>query len=235
MWTDLVDRHEGCRARQSKRKILDPLPVIDQVANELRFDIVFGRLRPRERLVENDLAERFGVGRYLIRGALDELERQGFVVKRPNKGAMVREYTDEEIRQLYEMRSLLQREAAQRIPLEDTADLVHQLEEIQARYRKALDDHDLVAVSAANDAFHNRLFSACGNSFLAETIEQFWNKTAAIHSYAIADPSLAERSSAEHETMIAAIRAGDRETLVQIVVDHMKPALQAYESALRRW
>ncbi|OCW58374.1 GntR family transcriptional regulator [Hoeflea olei] len=207
----------------------------DQVASALRFDIVFGRLRPRERLVENDLTERFGVGRYVIRAALDELERQGFVVKRPNKGAMVREYSSEEIRQLYDMRSLLQREAAERIPLEDTADLVARLEEIQARYRAALKQRDLVSVSAANDAFHATLFAACGNVFLAETIEQFWNKTAAIHSYALIDPSLAERSCAEHETMIEALRNGDRATLVEVVVDHMKPALQAYESALRRW
>lgn len=209
--------------------------MIEQVANALRFDIVFGRLRPRERLIEGDLSERFGVGRYVVRGALDELERQGFVVKRPNKGAMVREYSAEEIRQLYDMRSLLQREAAMRIPLDDTAALVGALEEVQARYRRALEDRDLVAVSQANDQFHHILFSACGNRFLAESIEQYWYKTAAIHSYAIGDPALAQRSCAEHEAMIAAIRNGDRDSLVRLVVDHMIPALQAYEAALRRW
>lgn len=210
-------------------------PMIEQIANALRFDIVFGRLRPRERLIEGDLSERFGVGRYVVRGALDELERQGFVVKRPNKGAMVREYTAEEIRQLYEMRSLLQREAAQRIPLDDTAALVEALTAVQARYRKALNDRDLAAVSVANDQFHHILFSACGNVFLAESIEQYWNKTAAIHSYAIADAALSERSCAEHEAMVEAIRAGDRDGLVRLVEDHMKPALHAYEAALRHW
>lgn len=214
-------------------KLGENASLIDQVANALRFDIVFGRLRPRERLIEQELTERFGVGRYVIRGALDELERQGFVIKRPNKGAVVRDYTREEIQQLYDMRSLLQREAALRIPLDDTAELVRRLEEIQASYRRALNERDLVAVSAANDAFHSTLFSACGNVFLAETIEQFWNKTAAIHSYAIGTPSLAERSCAEHEAMIDAIQRGDRDALVQLVVDHMRPALQAYESALR--
>jgi DNA-binding GntR family transcriptional regulator len=209
--------------------------MIEQIANALRFDIVFGRLRPRERLIEGELSERFGVGRYVVRGALDELERQGFVVKRPNKGAMVREYSADEIRQLYEMRSLLQREAAQRIPLDDTAALVARLDEVQARYRKALDDRDLAAVSVANDQFHHILFSACGNVFLAETIEQYWNKTAAIHSYAIADAALAKRSCAEHEAMIDAIRAGDRDGLVHLVIEHMMPALNAYEAALRPW
>lgn len=209
--------------------------MIEQIANALRFDIVFGKLRPRERLIEGDLSERFGVGRYVVRGALDELERQGFVVKRPNKGAMVREYSAEEIRQLYEMRSLLQREAAQRIPLDDAGALADRLEDVQVRYRRALEERNLAAVSAANDQFHHILFSACGNVFLSETIEQFWNKTAAIHSYAIADAALSERSCAEHEQMIEAIRQGDRETLVRLAVDHMKPALQAYEAVLRHW
>lgn len=209
--------------------------MIEQIANALRFDIVFGRLRPRERLVEGDLSERFGVGRYVVRGALDELERQGFVVKRPNKGAMVREYSAEEIRQLYEMRTLLQREAAMRIPLDDTATLVAALEEIQARYRTAMHARDLIAVSGANDEFHNTLFSACGNIFLSETIEQYWNKTAAIHSYAIADMALSERSCSEHEAMIDALRRADRESLVALTLDHMKPALEAYQNALRHW
>ncbi|WP_412051735.1 GntR family transcriptional regulator [Hoeflea sp. Naph1] len=209
--------------------------MIEQIANKLRFDIVFGRLRPRERLIEGDISQRFGVGRYVVRGALDELERQGFVVKRPNKGAMVREYSAEEIRQLYEMRSLLQREAAMRIPFDDTKALIATLEEIQVRYRKAMQDRDLIAISVANDQFHNTLFSACGNVFLSETIEQYWNKTAAIHSYAIADAALSQRSCAEHEAIIEALRKGDRETLVTLTLDHMKPALQAYESALRHW
>lgn len=207
--------------------------MIDQITNSLRFDIIFGRLRPRERLVESDLCERFGVGRYVVRGALDELEQQGFVVKRPNKGAMVREYSAEEIRQLYDMRSLLQREAAGRIPMEDTQALVGQLEAIQARYRAALGARDLAAVSIANDQFHQALFSACGNSFLAETVEQYWKKTAPIHSYAIGDATLAQQSCEEHEAMIEALRAADRELLVRLVDDHMKPALQAYQAASR--
>ncbi|KAB2856692.1 MAG: phosphotransferase, partial [Bauldia sp.] len=113
--------------------------------------------------------------------------------------------------------------------------IVGALEEVQARYRRVLEDRDLVAVSQANDQSHHILFSACGNRFLAESIEQYWYKTAAIHSYAIGDPALAQRSCAEHEAMIAAIRNGDRDSLVRLVVDHMMPALQAYEAALRRW
>ncbi|MDS1135151.1 GntR family transcriptional regulator [Nitratireductor indicus] len=208
---------------------------IEDVVGALRSDIIFGRLRPRERLVEGELSGRFGVGRYLVRGALDELERQGFVVKRPNKGALVREYSAEEIRQLYEMRALLQEAAVQRMPLEQSEALLVELESAQGRYRAALEERDLMAVVRANDAFHRAMFLACGNAFLSDTIEQFWYKTAAIHSYAIANPDLARRSCSEHEDMILAIRSRDRDALARLVVDHMRPALEAYEAALQRW
>ena len=57
----------------------------------IKYDIIFGRLRPRERLIEDELALRFGVSRHLIRAAIVELEQLGIVVRRPNKGAMVRD------------------------------------------------------------------------------------------------------------------------------------------------
>ena len=205
------------------------------VVQALQHDIVFGRLKPRERLVEEEIGARFGVGRHVVRSVLEELDRQGLVKRRPNRGAVVSDYTTEEVEHLYDMRSLLQREAALRIVLPGSPEFVAELAALNDEFLACSERGDLDPASNANDRFHQTLFAACRNPFLAEAIQQYWVKTAAIHCYAIASPGLARRSRDEHAGMIDAVAQGDRERLVHLCVAHMMPALDAYKAAHGGW
>jgi len=95
-----------------------------KVIERLEEDIVFGRRRPRERLVEEDLVAQFGAKKHVIRQALAELERMGLVERKRNKGAIVRDYTPEEVRQIFAVRELLEAEAARQIPLPAPQDVI---------------------------------------------------------------------------------------------------------------
>ena len=203
---------------------------IAAVAEALQHDIVFGRLKPRE-----ELSLRFEVGRHVVRSALEELDRQGLVKRRPNRGAVVSDYTTEEVEQLYDMREILQREAAMRIILPGSAEFLADLTAINDEFLHFTDAGDLDRASNANDRFHQQLFAACRNPFLAEAIQLYWVKTAAIHCYAIGTPGLAKRSREEHAGMIEAIRTGDRDELVRLCVEHMLPALEAFKAAHGGW
>src|SRR5882757_5418760 len=97
------------------------------IVRALEEDIIFGRLPPGTRLVEDALLARFPVTRHVIRQALVELERLGIVTRERNKGAAVRTLTPGEVRQIYEMRELLQRQAALTIPLPAPPDLIDRL------------------------------------------------------------------------------------------------------------
>ena len=101
------------------------LPILEE-------DIIFGRLRPRERLVEDDIMKRFGVKRHVVRQALMRLESMGLVTRAPNKGALVRDFSLHELDQIYEMRELLQERAVERIPLPAQPELTSELRRIQA-------------------------------------------------------------------------------------------------------
>lgn len=207
----------------------------DEVAETLKQDILFGRLRPRERLVEGELVTRFGVNRHVVRAALDHLDRAGLVRRRANRGVVVTDYETEEVEELYEMREILQRAAAERIPLPASPALISTLRTINDGYGLCLDRGDLVGVGEANDKFHSYLFEACGNRFLAQSIEEYWLKTAAIHCYAIGVPHLARQSLGEHAAMIDALQEGDRPKLVRLCIEHMYPALDAYKIAHGGW
>jgi hypothetical protein len=90
-------------------------------------DIIFGRLVPGSRPVEDALIARFGGSRHYVRQALDRLERLGLAVRERNKGFTVRSLTPAQVAQIYEMRELVQRQAALLIPLPAPRELVRDL------------------------------------------------------------------------------------------------------------
>ncbi|HWA42434.1 MAG TPA: GntR family transcriptional regulator [Hypericibacter adhaerens] len=216
-------------ARETSEKLLADL------VDSIRQAIIFGRLRPRERLVEEELAERFNASRHLVRSALSTLDQMGLVTRRPNRGVIVCDFSVEEIEEIYEMRALLQGEAARRIPLPAPRSLVSQLEAIHAKYSENVDKMELKAACTLNNVFHETMFGACNNRYLTETIQRFWIRTTAIRCYAIGDPELLQQSRREHRAMIDAIKEGNREELVKQCVDHIYPALEAYKRAHGGW
>jgi DNA-binding GntR family transcriptional regulator len=82
------------------------------IVNQLEEDIVFGRLHPCQRVIEDDLITRFAAKRHVVRQALADLERMGLIERIPNRGALVRAYGPDEVKQLYVVRDLLETQAA---------------------------------------------------------------------------------------------------------------------------
>ncbi len=205
------------------------------LVDNIKQEIIFGRLRPRERLIEDELSQRFGASRHLVRSAFAELQQMGLLTRRPNKGAVVRDFAPEEVDEIYEMRALLQAEAASRIPLPPDPELVEELERIHAAYEFEVAARNLKRVCVLNNAFHHTIFSACDNHCLSGMIQRIWTETLGIRCYAIGDPLLLERSLGEHREMLDALKAGDRQKLVRLCVEHIWPALEAYKAAHGGW
>ena len=210
-----------------------PERTLGEVVRALEFDILLGRLRPRERLVEDALMARFGAKRHVIRRALDELERIGVVVRARNRGAAVRDFSAREVEEVYEIRELLQRHAAERMPLPGDPDLVAQLKVIQARHDAAVAAGDLRTVDHVNDIFHRVFFSVCGNRQLADAIAHYMQLTRAMRIYPMADPVSLAKLRDQHWQMIRALETGHRAALVRLVVQHLQPSKAAYLSMRR--
>src|SRR6186713_3371485 len=99
----------------------------DDVVARLEEDIIFGRFPPAARLTEDALMSRYGTSRHFVRQALVEMERRGIIRREKNVGATVRFFSAEEIRQIYEVREMLTRQAALMIPLPAPQDLIDEL------------------------------------------------------------------------------------------------------------
>lgn len=205
----------------------------DAIVRELEEDIVLGILHPKERLIEDELMARFGVKRHLIRSALAELVRLGVVEHRKNIGAVVRSYGHQEVDDLYELRDLLEGEAALRMPCPATPEALDELKAIQRQHDQAVAAGNIRQIFRANMAFHTALFALCTNQAMVVAIRYHFTQTHAIRSALARSAAAQARSCEEHNGIIAALETGDRETLVRLCREHIRPARDEYLAANR--
>jgi DNA-binding GntR family transcriptional regulator len=193
-----------------------------QVYEVLQMDLMLGRLHLRERLVEDDLILRFDATRHAVRRALDELEKEGLVLRQPNRGVRVRDYSPEEVENLYEIRDALESLAASRVKLAASSDFVGQLKKLAAAHERASKGQRYAEVFRLNNAFHEKLYSGAGNTELSAAIKHYSLMTQPIRSRGFADEELRQIAIREHWEMIDAIEQGDTKRLVRVCRAHIR-------------
>ena len=201
-----------------------------RVADALHTDIIFGRLLPRERLVEDLLIERFATSRYSVRAALEEMQRLGLIVREPNRGACVRDYTRVEVEELFEMLETLEAQAIRRMQLPLAEETLLKLESLQKAHEKASSDDKPLDLFAFNKAFHDTLFDACGNTHLARAIRDYALLIDPIRMRRIPDKNWRREAALHHRKMIDLLRGSNHEALVQLCLDHIEPTKEFYLS-----
>lgn len=203
-----------------------------QVMKALEEEIIFGRLQPGARLVEDALMARFEVTRHVVRSALFALERTGIVVRERNRGVTVRSLTPLQVRKIYDVREMLQRQAALLIALPAPPAFVRELEAIHERYVAAVRRSRHRDVHELNDAFHVALFSGCENPYLVESIKSYMFLSLPVRAKTMTDPAALAVSVKHHAAMIRLLEGRDNWSLAQLCVDHIQPAKVGYLAAM---
>ncbi|KUZ09360.1 GntR family transcriptional regulator [Burkholderia diffusa] len=193
----------------------------DAVAASLREMIINGELQAGERLVERDLAERFGISRIPMREAIQRLEREGLLDIFRNRGAVVRMLSVSDVQEIYDMRTLLEGDAIYRSVkrLDDEtlarAELVHRLlgESNVPRRQGEL-----------NREFHALLYSCCGNERQLKAIAEMRSQVERyerLQATLLADtPSF----QIEHEEILQACRDRNARGARAMTVAHLDSA-----------
>lgn len=210
-------------------------PMVRQVVEALEEDIVFGYLHPRERLVEDDLRERFNLKRHVVRQVLAELEQMGLIERKKNVGAIVKSYTVKEVIDLYTTREILETNCVRNIAFPVAQDKLDALIAIQREHDDAAAHSDLRKAFRTNLAFHKAVFELSDNAVLTELIELAAQRAHTIRSLSMVSPHFLEKARRDHWAMIEALQNNDRERLVALSSDHLVPSREAYiEQQMRR-
>ncbi|OIJ91559.1 GntR family transcriptional regulator [Streptomyces sp. MUSC 14] len=150
----------------------EPLGAVrERVLASLREDIIGGRLAPGDRLVERELAERFGVSRVPVREAIRALVAEGFVLFESARRTVVRRLTPTDVRELFELREALEVYAAGLAASRVTPQALAELRALLERAARATKEGDAEAITDINTRFHDRIRALAGNSLLISVME----------------------------------------------------------------
>ncbi len=152
------------------RETLEPSQSLStEVYEVIRRSIVEGEMRPNERLIEAELAERLDVSRTPVRDSMMRLAADGLVISR-RRGWVVREHSPEEIRDIYEVRAALEGYAA-RLTAERASEAeIEEIVRIHETYNAQLESTTRDHLLEHNDEFHNAVIAASKNARLADQI-----------------------------------------------------------------
>lgn len=192
-------------------------PLGAQVRARIEGDILAGHLKPGERLIEEDLARRYGVSRSPIREAVRGLASEGLIELSARRGAVVAALTPQEAREFVEVRALLEGYTAR----------------LAARYRRpaVLDRAEAILregasgqgdLAALNAAFHDTLAEAGGNATVRALTEGLRKRSARV--FQAHGEEAQRRTWAEHQGILEAILAGDEELAATRAEAHVRSA-----------
>jgi DNA-binding GntR family transcriptional regulator len=197
--------------------------------------ILSGVLIPGQRINEPDVAARLGVSRVPVREALRELESSGLVVARKHAGVFVRQLAAPEIRDLYQMRALLDgfagRQVAQRSSL-DNATLLRVLDDSIAAMQDAASQHDVQRYYGENLRFHWAIVEAAGNQSLTETYRGIVQKLHVSRLKNLAHDAGMQASITEHMEIADALRQGNPERCHTLLAEHVDDAHNRLTTAI---
>ncbi len=192
-----------------------------QVYEAIRDDIKNGKYSPAESLKEVELANEYNASRNTIKKSLLMLEKEGFVVIEPNKGAKVRAYSLEEVLNFLELRSVLEGFITElTVPMLKKADIA-KLESILNQMRTHFENHALIEHSKCNHQFHMILHEACPNTLAVQMSNSLKNQMSKYNTKTILIPGRNEASIAEHSAILKAIQNGEAQLAGSLMKRHI--------------
>lgn len=209
------------------------LPLRDVVFQTLRKAIITGEFAPGERLTEISLADMLGVSRTPVREAIRKLELEGLVIMIPRKGAQVAKITEKSLRDVIEVRTVLEEFAASLACERITKEGQKTLEDLHDKFVQSVSTNDILEIAEKDEQFHDGIFRATNNDRLVTIINNLREQFYRYRLEYVKDISSRSTLITEHKKLMEAIFAGDSTQARQLMREHLLHQLDAVISTIR--
>lgn len=200
-------------------------PIAAEVTGRLRRLILNNEIVPGTHLVESTLAESLGVSRGPVREALKNLDREGLIVISPHKGAVVAEWSLQDLLDAYDVRQLLELHAARLATERSPKSCSDRLDAILREWDRAIQTGDLERCADLDFEFHRVIWRSSNNKALATTLEQTIHALQTVF-YLNAIHYDDHRDVIDlHERLCRSIATGDPQVSRQAMEEHMANSL----------
>ena len=187
----------------------DHYSLSSRVFHTIREDILNGKYQANEELKEKSIGEEMGVSRTPVREALRQLELEGLVHIIPNKGAFVENVTLKDIKDIYEIRSLLEGLCARWAANNITKEQLEELEETVFLSDFHFSKENWDQMVELDNRFHEIVYEACGSKELTRVLRDYHHYLQRIRKITLEQKTRARASMDEHCKIAEALKARD--------------------------
>lgn len=209
------------------------LPLRDVVFNTLRQAILRGELKPGERLMEIQLANKLGVSRTPIREAIRKLELEGLVLMIPRKGAEVADISEKSMKDVLEVRHALDELSVELACERISKSQIKELELAAVEFKKSLKSKDVTVIAEADVKFHDVIYEATNNQKLINLLNKIREQMYRYRVEHLKNEEVYPQLLAEHDEIIQYISKKDKEKAKKIVCQHIDNQFKTVKDVIR--
>jgi DNA-binding GntR family transcriptional regulator len=200
-----------------------------EVYRRIRDNILQGQYTRGAALTEQQVALAMGVSRTPIREAFSQLELDGLVSSTPNKGIVVQGFDEQDIADLYEVRSQMEGLAAARAALQMSPAQRQALQDAyECEYRSTEQQEDNEQLQDLDNVFHELIFKGTGSKILEKILQPINIYTRHARSISLATPGRSKQVVEEHGRILEAILSRDSEKARQCMSEHIAMASASF-------
>jgi len=205
-----------------KLRLQNYQPLRDVVFEYLRSAILNGDLKPKERLMEVQLAEQLGVSRTPIREAIRKLELEGLVVMIPRRGAYVGDISVKDILDVLEVREVLEGLAASLAAERMQKDELQSLRQVTEEFRKVFEEQNTQGMVEKDNEFHDKIFQATRNQKLLHIAHGLHEQVQRFRIMYFSEYNTSKTLAEEHQAILEAIEKRDRKKARELAQYHVQ-------------
>lgn len=202
-----------------------------RIYHKIREDILNGTYQPDEELRENTIGKALGVSRTPVREALRQLELEGLVYIIPNKGAYVKGISQEDIRDIYMIRSRLEGLSARLAAEKITQQQLEALEEVILLAEFHAQKGHYEKVFEMDSKFHEMLYEASGSKQLHHILADYHHYVQRVRKRSVSENVRAGQSTKEHKRILEAIRDRDPDRAEELAKEHIVNTIHNIQKA----
>ncbi|MDR0948237.1 MAG: GntR family transcriptional regulator [Lachnospiraceae bacterium] len=214
-----------------KQEVSDKYSLRGRVFNHLREDILSGKYAEHEELKEVTIGEELGVSRTPVREAFRQLELEGLLQIIPNKGAYVTGITQQDVKDIYQIRSLLEGLCARWVTEHITKEQLDELEENVYLAKFHAQKHHYEQMAQLDNRFHEILYESCNSRILRHQLRDCHSYVLRVRRKTLSNELRAPKSNEEHARILEAIRNRDADEAQRLANQHV---LNAYENLIQK-
>ena len=194
------------RGRMSMMRRLETVSIVEALEEELARRILDGDFTPGEHLREIELSEQYQVGRHTLRASFDGLVRRGLLQRARNRGVFVREFDEQDLAEIYELRTALEVQAFRTLAVRKT--VPEAAREAMRRYATLNSRSARRLIVDADLAFHRAIVVATGNARLTRAYENLQAEIELCLAQLAESYATVRELAAQHADLLKAIESG---------------------------